>query len=262
LEEAPRRRSPVAAADDQPLLELRNLHGRYLRGIDLSVARGEIVGVAGLLGSGMEELPYIVAGARNEDVTGEVLIDGEPLADLDIDVAQAHGVVLIPADRASEGIFAEFNVRENVSLAALPTLRTAGTVVPANERRFAREWLGQVRADQDVSERPIMTLSGGNQQKALLARWLSVEPRLLAVAEPTAGIDIGSRAGIYQELRQRADDGLTVLMSSSDVEDLVAACDRVLVLRDGRIAADLRLQTVTKQAIVTAMEGVDGGHHA
>jgi ribose transport system ATP-binding protein len=262
LEEKPRRHAPVAAEGSRPLLELRNLTGRYLRGIDLTIEPGEIVGVAGLIGSGMEELPYIVAGASADGFGGEILIDGVAVDELDIEAARAHGIVLIPADRSSEGIFAEFNVRENVSLAALPTLRSANTVIPARERRFATDWLEQVRADTQVVERPILTLSGGNQQKTLLARWLSVAPRLLAVSEPTAGIDIGSRAGIYEELRTRADEGLTVLMSSSDTEDLVAACDRVIALRDGEIAADLRLDKVSKSTILGAMEGVDGAHDA
>ena len=130
--------------------------------------------------------------------------------------------------------------------------------MPMRERQFTHDWLEQVGADPTAMDRPITTLSGGNQQKAILARWLSVSPRLLAVSEPTAGIDIGARAGIYEELRSRADEGLAVLMSSSDAEDLIAACDRVIVLRDGEIAAELELSNVRKSAIVAAMEGVHG----
>jgi ribose transport system ATP-binding protein len=260
LEEGPRRVPPAVPPDVPPALELRGVSGQFLDGIDLRIQPGEIVGVAGLLGSGREELPYIVAGAQTEGVRGEISINGEPIEDLSIESARERDVALVPADRAQEGIFAEFSVRENVSLVALPKLRKGRTLLPAKERGFAHEWLLQVDADPAVMDRRITTLSGGNQQKAVLARWLSVHPRLLAVSEPTAGIDIGARAGIYAELRRRADDGLAVLMSSSDAEDLVAACDRVIVLRDGVIAASLQASDIVKSAIVASMEGVHGDH--
>ncbi|MGE0065844.1 MAG: sugar ABC transporter ATP-binding protein [Solirubrobacterales bacterium] len=259
LEEGPRRVPPPVPAGTPPVLQVENIVGRYLNGVSLSVQPGEIVGVAGLLGSGREELPYIVAGAEPA-LAGRIAVDGVPIEHLDIGAARAAGVALVPADRGQEGIIADFSVRENVTLVALPGLRSGRTVIPTRERRFSQEWLRQVGADPGVAERPITTLSGGNQQKAILARWLSVKPRLLAVSEPTAGIDIGARAGIYEELRKRADEGLAVLMSSSDAEDLIAACDRVIVLRDGAIAADLQLANVSKSAIVAAMEGVHGDH--
>jgi ribose transport system ATP-binding protein len=260
FEEGPRRVPPPVPEGTPPVLEVRGLRGRYLNGIDLTIQPGEIVGVAGLLGSGREELPYIVAGAHTEGVTGEIILNGERIEQLDISGARARDVALVPADRGEEGIIGDFAVRENVSLVALPGLRTGTTVMPMRERQFTHDWLEQVGADPTVMDRPITTLSGGNQQKAILARWLSVSPRLLAVSEPTAGIDIGARAGIYQELRSRADEGLAVLMSSSDAEDLIAACDRVIVLRDGEIAAELELSNVRKSAIVAAMEGVHGDH--
>jgi ribose transport system ATP-binding protein len=260
LEEGPRRVPPAVAVGTPPVLEVKNLRGRFLDGIDLVVQPGEIVGVAGLLGSGREELPYIVSGAQTEEVSGEIWINGELVEHLSIEEARSRDIALVPADRGQEGIFGEFTVRENVSLVALPDLRSGPTVIPSKERRFAHEWLAQVDADPAVLDRPITTLSGGNQQKAVLARWLSVAPKLLAVSEPTAGIDIGARAGIYEELRRRADDGLAVLMSSSDSEDLIASCDRVIVLRDGVITASLEQAGIGKPAIVAAMEGVHGDH--
>src|SRR5262249_5759263 len=146
-------------------------------------------------------------------------------------------------------------VKENLTLPALGRLRHGRTVVPRRERRFAHRWLHAVRADAATAERPITTLSGGNQQKVVLARWLAVEAKVLTLSEPTAGIDIGARSAIYAELRRRADSGLAILMSSSDAEDLVSACDRVVVLRDGAAVAELRGAHITKQAIVAAMEG-------
>ncbi len=244
---------PVAPA--APALEVRDLHGRYLRGISLTMRPGEVVGVAGLLGSGREELPYVVAGARREGVTGTVAIGGETPAELSIERARALGVVLVPADRGAEGIFAEFTTTENVSLAALPALRRRGSVAPSRERRFGRTWLTAVHADPAYGPRPISTLSGGSQQKAVLARSLSTTPRLLVLSEPTAGVDVGARAVLYTELRRRAAEGLAVLMASSDLEDLLACCDRVIALRDGVIAGEFEGTRMTKSAIAYAMEG-------
>lgn len=255
----------VPAAGPDPVsgaaLEVRDLHGRYLRGISLTVGRGEVVGVAGLLGSGREELPYVVAGARREGVTGTVTIGGVRLGEPSIERARALGVTLVPADRAAEGIFAEFTTTENVSLAALRTLRRRGFVAPSRERRFGRTWLAAVHADPRYGPRPISTLSGGNQQKAVLARSLSISPRLLVLSEPTAGVDVGARAVLYDELRRRAAEGLAVLIASSDLEDLLACCDRVIAMRNGVIADEFEGARMTKSAIAYAMEGAHLEQH-
>jgi len=252
------------AGEAIPTLEVRDLYGRYLRGISLTVGRGELVGVAGLLGSGREELPYIVAGASTEGITGTVAIGGVPLGEgpgPSIGRAQALGVALVPADRAAEGIIPDFTTTENVSLTALPTLRKRGFVGPARERRFGRTWLSAVHADPAYGPRPISTLSGGNQQKAVLARSLSVAPRLLVLSEPTAGVDIGARTVLYEELRRRAAEGLAVLMASSDLEDLLACCDRVIAVRDGVVAGEFAGARMTKSAIAYAMEGAHHEQH-
>ncbi|MFD6347378.1 sugar ABC transporter ATP-binding protein [Streptomyces roseolus] len=248
---APARR----AGEEGPALEVRNLQGRYLRGLNLRVGVGEIVGVAGLLGSGREELPYVLAGARTEGVTGTVTVRGTDAGKLSILRARELGIVFVPADRATEGIVDGFTTTENVALGALPSIRSRGLVTPLAERRFAHEWLASVHARAAYAARPITTLSGGNQQKAVLARSLSVGPRVLVVSEPTAGIDIGARRKLYAELRRRADDGLSIVMASSDVEDLLACCDRVLALRDGRLAGEFSGSRMTKPALVYAIEG-------
>jgi ribose transport system ATP-binding protein len=251
------------APDDSPVvLAARDVRGRYLRDVDVQVREGQIVGVAGLLGSGREELPYILAGAETSGVTGTFTIAGETHTELSIGRARKLGVAFVPADRAREGIIGDFCTRENVSLAGLPQLARQAVLAPAGERRFARRWLAAVSADPDTAERTITTLSGGNQQKAVLARWLAVSPKVLLMAEPTTGVDVGARAVIYQELRKRAQEGLGVLMSSSDIEDLLAVCDRVIVLRDGVVVRELERQEMSKSAIVAAMEGVHSEQQA
>ncbi len=255
--EAAREAPPAGAFDDAPVaLEVEGLTATYLQGIDLAVRRGEVLGVAGLLGSGREELPYVLAGATTAGVSGTFRIAGQELSQMDVRTARALGVVLVPADRSRESVIGEFTVKENVSIASLPELTRGRTLAPGKERSFVRRWLTATSADPDVADRGITTLSGGNQQKAVLARWLSTGPAVLTVSEPTAGIDIGARTAIYEELRARADQGLAVVMSSSDAEDLIAVCDRVLVLRDGHVTAELTAAALTKSAIVDAMEGV------
>jgi ribose transport system ATP-binding protein len=259
--QVPAGRRPSRAFDDAPdALELRDVVGRYLRGVSLKVAAGEIVGVSGLLGSGREELPYIIAGAHTQDVAGTFTIGGQTHEQLSIEKSRALGVALVPADRAREGVIGDFTTRENVTLPGLPKLAQGGMVAPSRERSFARGWLDAVHADPNAAERHITTLSGGNQQKAVLARWLSVSPRVLVLSEPTAGVDIGARMVIYEELRRRAAEGLAILMCSSDEEDLLASCDRVIVLRDGVVVAELDREEMSKPAIVGAMEGVTSDH--
>lgn len=265
LDGAPERAGSAIDASAPPVLSLRNVRGRFLDDVDLDLRAGEVLGVAGLLGSGREELPYVVAGAAGDHVTGSFDVAGVATDKLTVSSARRLGVALVPADRSGEGIIADFSVGENVSLAALPSLRRGllggrGRVSRVRERRFVHGWLTSVDADTTAASRVITSLSGGNQQKAVLARWLSVAPKVLAVSEPTAGIDIGARTQIYDELRERAAQGLAILVCSSDAEDLVAACDRVLVMRDGHIATELVGTHITKAAIVAAMEGAHHDH--
>lgn len=250
------RRRVATHVERETVLSAREVTGRYCRGVSLSVSKGEVLGIAGLVGSGREELPYIITGAQTEDVTGTFTFGSEPpVSALTMKIALRNGVVLVPAERASESIFPGFTVKENVSLAALPNLSRQSYVSPSRERTFTRNWLRSVSADVGTVNRPITSLSGGNQQKAVLARWLSVNPTVMAVSEPTAGIDIGAREAIYAELRARADEGLAIVMASSDAEDLIAVCDRVLVLRDGVSVAELTGDSIDKAVIIAAMEG-------
>ncbi|MCD0449162.1 sugar ABC transporter ATP-binding protein [Actinocorallia sp. API 0066] len=242
-----------------PALDVRDVHGEYLRGVGFSVAPGEIVGVAGLLGSGREELPYVIAGAQTVG-GGTISVGGVTAERLTVGHARHLGVSLVPADRAAEAVFDGFSTTENVSLGALPYIRRKGVFTGRSERRFARHWLNAMHADPRYAPRPVTTLSGGNQQKAVLARALSVRPKVLVLSEPTAGIDIGARRVIYRELRRRADGGLAVVMASSDLEDLLACCDRVIALRDGKVAGAFSGDGITKSALAYAIEGAHDEH--
>jgi ribose transport system ATP-binding protein len=249
-ERAQQRRARTA-----PALEVEGLAGRFLRGLDLSVGRGEIVGVAGLLGSGREELGYAVAGVSDPPATGVWSLGGQRLISMTPNTAAEHGMVFVPASRESESAFHELDVRENLLLAALPRLRRGPLVSARWERPFAREWLGRMRVRLDSMDAPFARLSGGNQQKVVLGRWLAIEPQILIMSEPTAGVDIGARQVLYDLLKERAREGLSILMASSDVQDLLHVCDRIIVLRDGRAVRELEGPDVTEPAIISAMEG-------
>jgi ABC-type sugar transport system ATPase subunit len=256
-------RAPTASRPDAPVvLELRDVHGHRLRGLDLDVHRGEILGIAGLAGTGMQELPYAIAGCTPYPVTGRLRMPQRSDAWLDVTDAAALDIPIVPADRAREGIVAEFAVRENLTLGILDRLGRRGRLALTEEQSLVEGWaqrLGVVSAGQDAL---ISTLSGGNQQKVVVARCLAREPELLVLAEPTAGVDIGTRVAIYDLVAALARDGLTVVVSSTDLGDLMAMCTRVIVLRDGRVGAELGADGLTEHALVRAMEGEDGASDA
>jgi ribose transport system ATP-binding protein len=168
------------------------------------------------------------------------------------------GIGLVPAERGREGLIAEFTVRENLTLGALPVLRSkrGGFIYGRAELRAARTWLAELEIPEAVVDRPVSTLSGGNQQRVLFGRCLHTDPKVLLLAEPTAGVDVGARESLYELLRARAKQGLSILLASSDTEDLMSMCDRVLVMRQGRVAEELVGTAIDAERIVSVMESV------
>ena len=249
-------RAPVAARPDSPVvLELRDVCARRLHGLNLDVHRGEILGVAGLAGDGVNELPYVIAGYPRHPVTGTIRLPQRLGEATDVADARRLGIPLVPADRAHEAIIPDFAVSENMTLSVLGSLGSRGKLSMAAEQKLVERWterLGVVTASSDAM---ISTLSGGNQQKVVVARCLARDPELLVLSEPTAGVDIGTRVAIYELLAGLARDGLTVIVSSSDLGDLLAMCTRIVVLRDGRVGAELAADGLTEHALVNAIEG-------
>jgi ABC-type sugar transport system ATPase subunit len=249
-------RAPVAARPDAPVvLEARDVHGRWLRGVDLEVHRGEILGIAGLAGAGVMELPYVIAGCAQHPVAGEIRLPQVSSEWSDVADAESLNIPLVPADRGREGIIAEFAVSENLSLSVLERLGRRGKLGKSEEDALVDRWterLGIVSAGPDA---PISTLSGGNQQKVVVARCLVRDPELLVLCEPTAGVDIGTRVAIYELIAELSRNGLTVVVSSSDTGDLLAMCTRVVVLREGHVVAEMGGEGLTDHALVSAMEG-------
>lgn len=241
------------------VFQVRGLRGPTLFGVDLDVDRGEVLGIAGLLGSGRDELPYAIAGALPaKRVEATWTVDGRTFDSLDVADALDYGISLIPGNRVREGVVKEFTVLENMSMAMLPRLGGRGSLDHGRERAEALEWMRKFSVREELIDQPIAVLSGGNQQKVILARWLWSRPKVLVMSEPTIGVDIGARQAVYEVLRQQAQDGLAVVVCSSDAEDLVAVCNRVLVLRAGQVVQILESDSISTGAIVSAMEGADG----
>ena len=253
-------RAPVAARPDSPVvLELRDIRAHRLHGVDLDVHQGEILGIAGLAGDGVLELPYVMAGQPRYPATGTIRLP--QISSEWTDVAQAFdlGIALVPADRAREAIIPDFSVSENLTLSVLDRLTSRGKLGKAAERELVERWMGQLGVVTAGSDALISTLSGGNQQKVVVARCLARDPALLVLAEPTAGVDIGTRVAIYELIAGLARGGLTVVVSSSDLGDLLAMCTRIAVLREGRVVAELAGEGLTEHALVNEIEG---GHSA
>ena len=246
---------PERPADAVPLLHAEDLRrGTRLRGVSVDVYRGEIVGLAGLLGSGRTETARAIFGAEPAD-GGTLEVQGRALHPRTPDDGIAAGLAYLSEDRKAEGIIPELSVRENLTLAALPQLTRFGIVDAARQREMVERFMRRLGIKASSPDQKIRELSGGNQQKVLLARWLCRRPALLILDEPTRGIDIGAKAEIQALVNELAADGLGVLMISSELEELVEGSTRVVVLRDGRDVVELDGPRVPADAILRAMAG-------
>ena len=245
--------TPDGAPPGAPLLEARGLRrGARLRGVSVAVRPGEIVGLAGLLGAGRSETARALFGAEPAD-GGEARLGGRAFAPRTPADGLAAGVAFLSEDRKAEGIIPELSVRENLTLAALPALTRAGVVSRARQRALVDRFMARLGIKARSPDQRVRELSGGNQQKVLIARCLATSPRLLLLDEPTRGVDVGAKAEIQALVAELAASGLGVLMASSELEELVEGCARVVVLRDGHSVSELAGAAVTPDAIMDAM---------
>ncbi|MDH6485031.1 sugar ABC transporter ATP-binding protein [Streptomyces sp. SAI-127] len=258
-EETETEHRPRPVADGaEAVLEVRGLSAGPLHGVDFTLARGERLGITGLVGSGHEVVPYAVCGAYGGPVRGQVRVPERSPRWVDAKDAGRLGIPLVPADRAGEGVIGDFSVGENLTLPLLDRLRArAGRLHRRRESSLAEEWIRRVGVRTAGRGARITTLSGGNQQKVVVARCLAQQPPVLVLCEPTAGVDIATRLQLYGLIERQADAGMGVIVSSSDTEDLLALCTRVLVVRDGRIVREISGRDITEPALVHAMEGTE-----
>jgi ribose transport system ATP-binding protein len=226
--------------------------GRKVRSARVEVRAGQIVGLAGLLGSGRTEVARAIFGADPPDA-GTIRVMGREVSPREPSDAIALGVGYCSEDRKADGIIPDMSVRENITLGILPRLTSMGVVDEAKQRAIVDRFMKRLAIKAASVEQKIRELSGGNQQKVLLARWLCTDPKLLILDEPTRGIDVGAKAEIQSLIRELADQGLGVLMISSELEEIVEGADRVFVLSDGRTVADLPHSAASASAIMAAM---------
>ena len=244
--------TPVAAPVATPVLRAEGVSAPPgLRSASLTVGEGEIVGLSGLLGSGRTETARALFGV--DPARGEIALAGRPYRPRAPADAIAAGLGFCTEDRKLEGIVPDMSVRENLTLAVLPVLARAGVVDEARQAEIVDRFITRLGVRCAGPEQPIRELSGGNQQKVLLARWLCAQPRLLLLDEPTRGIDVGAKAEIQALIRELARDGLGVLMISSELEEIVEGADRAYVMRDGRTVAELAGERLTEAALIDAM---------
>ncbi len=254
---------PVSHADTgAPLLEVEGLTVRPQRsrpgrsepqGVDLVVHAGEIVGLAGLMGAGRTELLETLFGAGVPGtVTGTVRLEGKPVRVSRPRGAIAAGIGYVPEDRRGAGLVMAASVGSNVTLSALDSLARLGVISSARERRAVTDVIQDLRIKTPSGATHVRTLSGGNQQKVVFARHLLHRPRLLLLDEPTRGVDVGAKAEIYRLLADLAADGLGVLLASSELPELLGICDRIVVLRAGRVVADLPASEATQASLLEA----------
>ncbi len=227
-----------------------------LEGINLGLGRGEILGIAGLMGSGRSELLRSLLGVLPGKRTGKMLLDGKSVNWRDIDQAMSDGVAFVPEDRKKDGLFLGHGIDFNMTISLLPKLCSkVGVLDLFRERGFVRELVKEMGVKCLHPRQAVRTLSGGNQQKVLLGKMVSRNPKVLLLDEPTRGIDVGAKEEIYQIIRNLAANGMSIIMVSSELPEILSLSDRVLVLKQGRAVADLVNDKLTQERIMEFAAG-------
>lgn len=238
------------------ILTISGVSGGSVVGLDLSLHRGEVVGVAGITGSGREAVAGLVFGGMER--SGEITVDGRTLPQNRPDISIERGVALVPAERHANASLIDQTLRENITLVDPGRHMTLGILRRRPERADVRIWLDKLTVKPGgQTEYTMAQLSGGNQQKVILARWLRQEPEVLILDEPTQGVDVGAKADIHKLIDEAAAQGTAVLVCSTDHEELVRVCDRVVIMRRGKVAETLRGGEITADNITAATIGRD-----
>ncbi|MFB9840010.1 ATP-binding cassette domain-containing protein, partial [Actinoallomurus acaciae] len=245
-----------------PVLEVSRLTREgVFTDVSFEVCAGEIVALAGLVGAGRSEVARAVFGIDRYDA-GTVMVGGRGLPGGSPTAAMSVGLALVPEDRRQQGLVMDGSIERNIGLTALRSLRRGPVVSRRAERVRAADWAIRLQLKYARLSDAVGVLSGGNQQKVVLAKWLSTEPVVLIVDEPTRGIDVGTKAEVHRLLSQLAADGLAVLMISSDLPEVLGMADRVLVMHEGRLTAEIPRSEATEETIMAAATGQIRGEAA
>jgi rhamnose transport system ATP-binding protein len=250
-------RPPEAAGARQgePVLTVERLTREgVFTDISLTVKSGEIVALSGLVGAGRSEVARAVFGIDRYDA-GQVAVHGKQLKKASPTSAMAAGIGFVPEDRRQQGLVMDMSIQQNVALASLHSLQKGGLIRASAERAMATDWGTRLKIKYGRLTDPVSMLSGGNQQKVVLAKWLGRKPQLLIVDEPTRGIDVGTKAEVHHLLTDLARSGVAILMISSELPEVLGVADRVLVMREGRLVAEFSHDDASEEAVMSAAMG-------
>jgi rhamnose transport system ATP-binding protein len=247
----PKLDSPVG----DTLLDVKGLtRAGVFREVSFSVRAGEIVGFAGLVGAGRTEVARVLFGIDQRD-SGEIRLGGTPVSFASPSAAMQAGIAYLPEDRHQEGLVLDFTIAQNVTLPILPRLFPRLLIRQSTERKVAREHTRQLNVRMTGVDQLVGALSGGNQQKVVLAKWLASGPKVLILDEPTRGIDIGAKVEVHRIISELAASGLGIILISSDLPEVLAMSDRIIVLHEGRITAEIPRERATEERVMFAATG-------
>lgn len=239
----------------QPVLEIRNLSVKgIINDISFTIHRGEIVGISGLVGAGRTELARAIFGDLYYE-TGQILIDGKPIHPKNPRDSIRAGVGLVPEDRKEQGLVLALPVRNNISVTIFPQITRAGFINSILETKIVESYVTRLAIKTPSIKQQVQFLSGGNQQRVVIAKWLATNPKVLIIDEPTRGIDVGAKSEIHALLNQLASNGVGILMISSELPEVLAMSDRILVMHQGRIKAELQGKHATEEVIMRYATG-------
>ncbi|WP_411847603.1 sugar ABC transporter ATP-binding protein [Roseibacillus persicicus] len=234
---------------DEVLLTVENVSGTIVDDVSLQIKKGEVLGLAGLIGSGRTELAEILFGYKPK-TSGRITLEGKEIESKTPKQAIAKGIALVPEDRKKLGALLEFDIKENISVSVLERISKFFTVNRTTEVDIAEGYRKAIRIKTPNLEEKIKNLSGGNQQKVIIAKWLATEPTLVIFDEPTRGIDVGAKSEIYELVNSLVESGKSVLMISSEMEEVMGMSDRIVVLHEGRVTGELARKDFSQEAIM------------
>jgi ABC-type sugar transport system ATPase subunit len=233
----------------EPLLTMKNIEGYRVAGISIEVRAGQVLGVAGLAGSGRSELLKIIAGAERAQ-GGSILLRGMDITRSSLASKMNAGIVYVPEERRSQGLVMSDTVQANIALANLRSLSVAGIALQSRERTTAKRRVAELQIKTTSVQQQVSELSGGNQQKVVLAKYLERKPKVLLLDEPTRGIDVGTKAEIYQLIRGLADKGMAVVVVSSEIPELIGIADEIVVLHEGHLTGTVAADQSSNESIL------------
>ena len=242
----------------EPILQVEGYsHPTEFDDISFTLNRGEILGFYGLVGAGRSEFMHALFGVTRPSA-GKLTINGKSVTPKSPADAIAHGLVYVPEDRGQQGAITALPIVDNIALPSLKTTSNNGFVRSSREYSLARQYTGRLELKAAALDQYVGELSGGNQQKVVIAKWLATQPAVIILDEPTKGIDIGSKAAVHAFMRELASQGLAVIMVSSEIPEIIGMSDRVIVMREGRCVAEINQENVSPEALVRAAAGIAG----